>query len=144
METEKKCKYCGELLVRRINKKNREALRDFRRRKFCNKKCAAKFQNFGKNCQEINENHKKIKEAGEKAENGTKEERKLGITILEEVANNSKLDWITRINAAKALLPYQSKKADSVVSKKGEQADKAKTAAGGKFSARSAPVQRVK
>ena len=94
---------------------------------FCNVSCSTKHRHAtgGK---------KEIREAKEQVESGNPKRLKTGIEILKEAANNETLDWTSRINAAKALAPYESKKAESLGGKKAERAENAKGANVGRFS----------
>ena len=57
---------------------------------------------------------------------------------MEGVVNNKTIDVITRVNAAKALLPYQEKRTDKT-GKKQDKANAAKEAGKGRFGAMSGP-----
>ena len=115
-------------------------MRDFKRRKFCNKKHSSLFQHNQKTPPQPN----KIKPAVEQIEKGSKEQKLTAIEYLSQLVNDEKEDTITRMNAAKALAPYESKKASEKPSKGQEREEKAKKASTGRFSAGKAPVQRVK
>ena len=144
MSDEKKCSQCGKLLKRKRTKGKLESLRDFRKRKFCNKTCSSLYQHSHKSVSESQKNKENIEKAEESIKNGGESGFKTGVQILREIANDTKLDAVTRMNAAGKLAPYETKKASEVRGKKEEQGNKAKKAATGKFSAGAAPVQRVK
>lgn len=65
--------------------------------------------------------------------------KKTALQILEEAVNNEGLDWNTRIAAAKALIPYQSKRAGVSAGKKEEAVEAAKKASTGRFAPGTAP-----
>lgn len=65
-------------------------------------------------------------------------ERLTAMQVLESAMNNPALDWRLRFDAAKALLPYQEKKAGAA-GKKEDRQDAAKQAATGRFGSRPAP-----
>ena len=135
METNKKCKNCGKLIERRNKRGKWESMRDFTRRQFCNKRCSSTFQHAAEKSPEAVE----VAKAVEDASTGTEKERKTAIQILEDAANNEKLDWVTRINAAKALAPYQSSKTGDKGGKKAEREEAAKKVGAGRFAPASAP-----
>ena len=133
MVCERNCKNCGKLLERRRKGKTMESMRDFRRREFCDKRCSSKFQHADKTQVAV-----QIKEAVESVELGEDQEKKTAMEFLEGIINDSKVDHVTRVNAAKALLPYQEKRTDKT-GKKQEKADAAQQAGKGRFGAMSGP-----
>lgn len=135
METERHCLFCGEVLKRRTDGGKKESNRDFQRRKFCSKVHSSKYHHMG--AVEV----KKAVAILEKEEDTARESpaKKTAREILEDMINDPMVDNVTKVNAAKALLPYQEKKVDSAVGKKDELANKSKKAASGKFSAGCAP-----
>lgn len=67
---------------------------------------------------------------------------KTALQILEKAANNTSLDWNNRINAAKALAPFQSRRMAESQGKKAEKQEAAKQVVTGRF-APSAPPKVV-
>jgi len=126
MEGQRKCKHCNKILTRRETRGKIESARDFKRRKFCGRPCSYKFQQSGKSA---------IKEAVVELSSpySSDERRKSAKEFLEDVINNSKYDPITQVNAAKALMPYQEKKAADTGGKKQAQAGQAAEVTRGKF-----------
>ena len=132
MAKSKTCKYCGKNLERKRHGKRLENLRDFNKRQYCDTSCSAKDRKRGQS--PIKET---LKEATQLAASKDPAEYKTGVEILREIANTSK-DETTRLNAAKALAPYETKKVDSLTGKE-EKAERAKKAASGRFAPRPAP-----
>lgn len=133
MANEKKCKYCGKLLVRREAGGKVEPARDFRRRQFCDKRCSSKFQHSGKGGVRA-----EVKVKSEEIETGSDDEKKSAAEYLSDVVNDTATDTVTRVNAAKALLPYQSKKVGEQ-GKKQTKGERAASAATGRFASGNAP-----
>lgn len=133
---------CGKELVRRSNgAATPESNRDFLRRSFCDRKCAGKFSR-----------RKAIKKAGETKEAGKETGTKISAekttarSYLEQVVAGEigGVDTKTKINVAKALLPYQEEKNQLEKGKKETREDQAKVVSGGKFGAGKPPVVMVK
>lgn len=137
---EKKCLECGAVLMRRRMGKKYESQRDFDRRMFCDKVCA------GANSRKKSDRkeRKEVKKAGKDIESDDISTHQTAYAILSEAANDKGLDWLTRINAAKALIPYQEKKkGESGVGKKDERQEAATKAAAGKFMPGAPPAKLV-
>jgi hypothetical protein len=140
MDEARKCKNCGKLIQRKRQNGKLESLRDLSRRNFCNRRCSTLFQqaNIKGN---IDPEKEAVREAVKTAElSKSGEELRPALDILAEAANNIALDWTTRINAAKALAPFQAARVgEGKPGKKDARQDAAKQAATGKFGARPAP-----
>lgn len=134
MDEQRFCKNCGALLERKRKNRVLESLRDFRKREYCGKKCAGSFQQANSGGLK-----KQVADAVKEVSGQTKPEgRKTAMEFLEDIINDPTADKITRVNAAKALLPFQEKKVASS-GKKDQQADAAKEASKGRFGAMSGP-----
>ena len=138
----KKCMECGKELIRRSNGTAvLESNRDFSRRRFCDKKCAGKFSR-----RKAIKKSDEIKNAGGETGTGASGEKTTARAYLEQVVAGEieGVDTKTKINVAKALLPYQEEKNQSEKGKKETREDKAKVVSGGKFGAGKPPVVMVK
>lgn len=135
MEEDRKCKNCGKLLTRRSKNGLTETVRDFRRREFCNLKCSGKYAKSKPTPQDV------VSAAVNEIESGDEDRARTAMEYLVDVINGkvSGADIHLKVNAAKALLPYQEKRADEKPGKKDARQDAAKQAATGKFGARPAP-----
>lgn len=134
IEEERKCKHCGKLMARKAKKGKLESARDFRRRQFCDKKCSSLFQHSS-NAIAVDADQSTPADGPE----ASGDQKKTAIEILEEAANNKKIDWHTRITAAKALAQYQNRKVGDTGGKKGERDEAAKKASAGRFAPSFAP-----
>lgn len=131
---ERKCKYCGAILVRRERNGKIESARDFSRRQFCNKSHSTKFQHTGPDPGvEV-----KVKEATKDLKSKDKEKRLTAAEYLMDVINDEDVNTVTRVTAASKLLPYQEKKAEEKMGKKEAQKKSAQEVGKNRF----APMQR--
>lgn len=134
METTlKTCARCGQVLTRkRFDSGRLEDRTAFEKRKFCSLTCA--------NSRKDSAKAKRDTEAERQTDKATTggQGNQTAMAILEDIANDKSIDVITRANAAKALLPYQAKKARET-GKKQEKAEAAKEAGKGRFGAMSGP-----
>ena len=134
MENTRICRYCGKAIERKRNSDGRnEPFRDFNRRKFCDRTCSAKHSHGKKESRTD-----LIEEAKVDLKSPDTRERLTAVQFLESIINDRTIDLVTRVNAAKALLPYQEKKPGSG-GKKEQQKDAAKEAARGKFAPMAGP-----
>lgn len=131
-QLQKTCKCCLKPLFRkRFPGGQLDSNSAYKRREYCSLTWA--------NTRRPEAREKRRQETAKKSKTiTTDQEKKTAADILNEAANNVDLDWPTRINAAKALLPYQNTK--GVKPGKKDQANEAAgRAATGKFAAGSAP-----
>ena len=131
----KTCQCCGTPLSRKRFPSGRlESNRAFQRRKYC---CLACANTRRPEAQETRRQQAvKTKTTAEAA--ADPQATKTALQILEEAANDVTLDWNTRITAAKALAPYQSKRTGDAGKKEGKE-EAAKKAATGRFAPAAAP-----
>ena len=136
----KLCFCCGVKLTRKRYGSGRlEDATAFSKRKFCSLSCAGVRKEATKE-KKAQREEKHEKKAESTATPCFGAEKKTAIEILEEAANNENLDWVSRINAAKALAPYQSKKIEGgKEGKKGEKDEAAKKASTGRFAPAAGP-----
>ena len=137
---EKRCLECDAILTRRVIGQKYESHRDFMRRKFCGKQCAGAYVH--KNAGDKKE-RKQVKKAAENIESTDIATHQTAYEILSAAANDINLDWLTRINAAKALIPYQEKRKGESAGIKEDRAEAAAKAAKGKFQPGAPPVKLI-
>lgn len=133
MSDPKRCKYCGNILERKRKGGKFESLRNFTKRSFCDMSCGAKFQHANKKLERI-----AIVPVATNEDFSDNGKNQTAAQFLESVVNNKSVDMISRITAAKALLPYQSKKAGET-GKKQEKDEAAKKSGKGRFSVMTGP-----
>lgn len=141
MEGMKNCKTCGKLMERKRKKGVLETMRDFQKREYCNRRCAARYQHAAKKGEfPVMQARKAVRESAQILDDATVSETKKmsALEFLEQTINDKTVDRITRVTAAKALLPYQEKKPGEQ-GKKAEQDEAAKEATRGRFGAMTGP-----
>lgn len=134
METTlKTCARCGQVLTRkRFDSGRLEDRTAFEKRKYCSLNCANTRKSSTKATRAAEVERHTVKATTGDQGNQT------AMAILEDIANDKTIDVITRVNAAKALLPYQAKKTRET-GKKQDKAEAAKEAGKGRFGAMSGP-----
>lgn len=136
MSNRKECKQCGAVLERRVSADGKkERLRDYHRRQFCSRRCSGLYYRDHKKQDkpvpvEQPEPSQSIEDYADK---------KTAKEYLLSVVNDESIDKVTRVTAAKALLPYTEKKAGEKGGKKESQAGRAKQAGAGRFQAAQPP-----
>lgn len=134
------CLYCGTPLVRKTDRKNAERTRDFMNRKFCDKVCAGKYSQT----KQPESAGNTVKQAEKDLKSGNVESAISAYEYLERLINNEDADNYLRLNAAKALIPYQAKrKGEGSVNKKEERQEAAERVAQGKFQPGAPPAKIV-
>lgn len=135
--TLKTCATCARVLTRKRYPSGRlEPLNAFNERKYCCLACS--------NTRRDETKDRKATEAAQQATTGPVPscgdgKRQAAVEFLMDVVNDETVDTVTRVAAAKALLPYQARKASGQIGKKEDQGEAAKVAVKGVFSPMSGP-----